>query len=173
MYVCMYVCMHVCMYVCLLMSLSLFMGQLYVCMYACMYVCMYVRMYVCLSFDELVFIYGPVVCMYEWMNVYIYLCMCVCVCVYIYLSIYIYAEQDANLRPHFLDEPIRCVSYTALLLCRTGLLCLWNVKFYVWNKNLLLCYFRGSVDTYVMAVWSFLVVLMLVATVVLPVTICG
>jgi len=63
--------------------------------------------------------------------VYMYVCMYVSVCMCIYIYIYPYAKQDANLRPHFLDEPIRRVSYTALLLCWTSLFHLWNVKFYV------------------------------------------
>jgi hypothetical protein len=45
--------------------------------------------------------------------------------IYTYVYIYPYAEQDANLRPHFSDDPIGYVSYTALLLCMFD----WLTKF--------------------------------------------
>ena len=69
--------------------------------------------------------------LYIYMYVCMYVCVCMFVCVCVCVCVHPYAEQDAKLRFHFLDEPIRRVSYTTLLLCWAGLLHLWNVNFYV------------------------------------------
>jgi hypothetical protein len=112
-------------------------------------------------------------CVYLYVRKYVRI---MCICTYTYTHIYVYISiRRTGCEPAtpFLGRShrVRFLYSAATTLCSTDSLNFWNLKLYVWNNNVLLYYFRGSVDTYtyVMAVWALVrLVSMLVAAAVLP-----